>query len=375
MANLTEEQGMLRDSARSWAMERSPITAFRKVRNDGIEQGFDADAWKEMAELGWTSVLVPEEFGGVDMGCLSLGVVLEELGKTLTASPLMASAVAGASAIVLGGSDDQKSELLPGIASGETIATLAIDEGARHNPSKVSTSAKADGDNYVLNGQKDMVVEGIAADLLIVSARVSGGRNDEDGIELFVVDGDADGVLRYLLSLIDSRGKAEITFTDVGVPASAKLTGGYDLLERVLDRARAGVCAEMLGAASQSFETTVDYLKTRVQFGHVIGSFQALQHRAAKMLTELELARSAVEGALIGIDENADNIPELVSIAKSKIGDTLHWITNEMVQMHGGIGMTDEHDAGLYIKRARTTAALYVNQAFHRERYARLMGY
>lgn len=375
MANLTEEQGMLRDSARSWAMERSPITAFRKVRNDGIEQGFDADAWKEMAELGWTSVLVPEEFGGVDMGCLSLGVVLEELGKTLTASPLMASAVAGASAIVLGGSDDQKSELLPGIASGETIATLAIDEGARHNPSKVSTSAKADGDNYVLNGQKDMVVEGIAADLLIVSARVSGGGNDEDGIELFVVDGDADGVLRNRLSLIDSRGTAEITFTDVVVPASAKLTGGYDLLERVLDRARAGVCAEMLGAASQAFETTVDYLKTRVQFGHVIGSFQALQHRAAKMLTELELARSAVEGALIGIDENADNIPELVSIAKSKIGDTLHLITNEMIQMHGGIGMTDEHDAGLYIKRARTTAALYGNQAFHRERYARLMGY
>lgn len=375
MANLTEEQGMLRDSARSWAMERSPVTAFRKVRDAGVEQGFDSDAWKEMAELGWTSVLVPEEFGGVDMGCLSLGVVLEELGKTLTASPLMASAVAGASAIVLGGSDDQKSELLPGIASGETIATLAIDEGARHNPSKVSTSAKAEGDNFVLNGQKDMVVEGAAAHLLIVSARVSGAENDKEGIELFVVDGDADGVLRNRLSLIDSRGTAEITFTDVVIPAAAKLTGGYELLEKVLDRARAGVCAEMLGAASQAFETTVDYLKTRVQFGQVIGSFQALQHRAAKMLTELELARSAVEAALIGIDEDADNIPELVSIAKSKIGDTLHLITNEMIQMHGGIGMTDEHDAGLYIKRARTTAALYGNQAFHRERYARLMGY
>lgn len=185
----------------------------------------------------------------------------------------------------------------------------------------------------------------------------------------------ASGVSRSRLSLIDSRGTANISFDNVALPTSSKLDGGYDLLEKVLDRARAGVCAEMLGSATQAFETTVDYLKTRVQFDHVIGSFQALQHRAATMLTELELARSAVEAALIGIDAGAQNVPELVSIAKSKVGDTLHLITNEMIQMHGGIGMTDEHDAGLYIKRARSTAALYGNQAYHRERYARLMGY
>jgi alkylation response protein AidB-like acyl-CoA dehydrogenase len=375
MANLTEEQNMLRDAARGWATSNSPIAAFRKIRDDGVEAGFDAGAWKEMSELGWASVLVPEEFGGVDMGYLSLGVVLEELGKTLTASPLMASAMAGASAIILGGSNDQKSELLAGIATGDTIATLAIDEGPRHAPMSVALIATAGDEGYILCGAKTMVVEGMAADILIVSARVSGAEDDPAGIELFVVPADAKGVSRTKLSLIDSRGAANISFGNVAVPASSKLDGGYDLLEKVLDRARAGVCAEMLGAATQAFETTVDYLKTRVQFDHVIGSFQALQHRAAAMLTELELARSAVEAALIGIDSGAENVPELVSIAKSKIGDTLHLITNEMIQMHGGIGMTDEHDAGLYIKRARTTAALYGNQAWHRERYARLMGY
>lgn len=375
MANLTEEQNMLRDAARGWATSNSPVGAFRKIRDDGVEAGFDAGAWKEMTELGWASVLVPEDFGGVDMGYLSLGVVLEELGKTLTASPLMASAMAGASAIILGGSNEHKAQLLTGIATGETIATLAIDEGPRHDPAKVAVTATAGAGGFVLSGTKAMVVEGMAADILIVSARVSGAEGDAAGIELFVVPTNSEGVSRSRLSLIDSRGAANISFNNVALPASSKLDGGYDLLEKVLDRARAGVCAEMLGAATQAFETTVDYLKTRVQFDHVIGSFQALQHRAANMLTELELSRSAVEAALIGIDAGAENVPELVSIAKSKIGDTLHLITNEMIQMHGGIGMTDEHDAGLYIKRARTTAALYGNQAYHRERYARLMGY
>lgn len=375
MANLTEEQNMLRDAARGWTMSNSPIEAFRKIRDSGVEVGFDAGAWKEMTELGWASVLVPEEFGGVDMGYLSLGVVLEELGKTLTASPLMASAMAGASAILLGGSNDHKAELLSGIATGDIIATLAIDEGPRHAPSKVALSATPGADGFVLSGAKTMVVEGVAADILIVSARVSGAESDPAGIELFVVPTNAEGLSRSKLSLIDSRGAANITFDNVALPTSSKLDGGFALLEKVLDRARAGLCAEMLGAATQAFETTVDYLKTRVQFDHVIGSFQALQHRAANMLTELELTRSAVEAALIGIDAGAKNVPELVSIAKSKVGDTLHLITNEMIQMHGGIGMTDEHDAGLYIKRARSTAALYGNQAWHRERYARLMGY
>jgi len=375
MASLTDEQSLLKDSAQGWVQSNSPVEAFRRIRDQGSELGFEPEAWKQMVELGWASVVIPEEFGGVDLGYLSLGLILEQLGRTLTASPLIASAAAGVAAISLGGSQQHKEELLPAIAGGSTIATLAVDEGARHKPTNVTLSATAGGDSYKLSGSKSMVIEGMAADLLIVSARVSGADDDPDGIELFLVPTSSDGISRTRLSLIDGRGVTNIEFSDVQVPASSRLEGGANLLEKVLDRTRACVCAEMLGMCTQAFETTVEYLKTRVQFDHVIGSFQALQHRAAKMLTEIELSRSAVEAALSGIDANVDNVPELVSIAKAKTGDTLHLVTNEMIQMHGGIGMTDEHDAGLYLKRARATAALYGNQAFHRERYARLMGY
>jgi len=375
MASLTDEQSLLKDSAQGWVHSNSPVEAFRRIREQGSELGFEPEAWKEMVELGWASVVIPEEFGGVDLGYLSLGLILEQLGRTLTASPLVPSAAAGVAAISLGGSHQHKEELLPAIADGSTIATLAIDEGARHKPTNVTLSATADGDSYKLSGSKSMVIEGMAADLLIVSARVSGAEDDPDGIELFLVPTSSDGIARTRLSLIDGRGVTSIEFANVQVPASSRLEGGANLLEKVLDRTRACVCAEMLGMCTQAFETTVEYLKTRVQFDHVIGSFQALQHRAARMLTEIELSRSAVEAALSGIDADVDNVSELVSIAKAKMGDTLHLVTNEMIQMHGGIGMTDEHDAGLYIKRARTTAALYGNQAFHRERYARLMGF
>ncbi|MGV8996152.1 MAG: acyl-CoA dehydrogenase [Parvibaculaceae bacterium] len=223
--------------------------------------------------------------------------------------------------------------------------------------------------------KKSFVLEGMAADIFIVSARVSGAVDASDGIELFVVPANAKGITRERLSLADNRGVANVTFDNVAISDAMKLTGGYDLLEKVLDRARAGFAAEMLGAATQAFEVTVEYLKTRVQFGQPIGSFQALQHRAAVMLTNLELARSTVETALAGIDAGRANVPELVSIAKAKVGDTLHVISNEMVQMHGGIGMTDAHDAGFYLKRARSCEAIFGNQAYHRDRYARINGY
>jgi alkylation response protein AidB-like acyl-CoA dehydrogenase len=291
-----------------------------------------------------------------------MGLILEELGRTLTASPLLASGLAAASALVLGGSDAQKSEWLPKIADGSAVATLAVDEGAHHNPEKVATEFK-DG---VITGKKTFVLEGMAADLLIVSAKGS------DGVGLYLVKADDKSVKRTRLQLADSRGAANIEFTG----ASAEpLSGGYELVEKVLDRARAGIAAEMLGAATQAFETTLDYLKTRVQFGQVIGSFQALQHRAAKMFTDLELSRSAVEAALTAIDNDAPDVKELVSLAKAKMGDTFHLVSNEMVQMHGGIGMTDAHDAGFYLKRARAAEAAFGNQAFHRDRYARINGY
>lgn len=365
MAVLTEEQSMLRDAAKSWVQEKSPVTAFRKMRDSGTDLGYDAAAWNEMAEMGWAGVIIPEEYGGSNFGYLSLGLVLEELGRTLTASPLIASGLTAASALILGGSEAQKSEWLPKIADGSVVATLAVDEGPHHAPEKVATTVSGG----KLNGKKTFVLEGPAANLLIVSAKAG------DKIELYLVKADAAGVERQKLNLADSRGAANITFKDVAVSDADKLNGGAELLEKVLDRARAGLAAEMLGAATQAFETTLDYLKTRVQFGQVIGSFQALQHRAAKMFTELELSRSTVEAALAAIDNDSPDVPELVSLAKAKMGDTFHLVSNEMVQMHGGIGMTDAHDAGFYLKRARAAEATYGNQAYHRDRYARIQGY
>ncbi len=363
MAVLSEEQSMLRDAAKSWVQEKSPVTAFRKMRDSGAELGYDVAAWNEMAEMGWAGVIIPEEYGGSNFGYLSMGLILEELGRTLTASPLLASALAAASALVLGGSDAQKSEWLPKIAEGTAVGALAIDEGAHHAPDKVAATVKGG----KLTGKKTFVLEGTAADVLIVSAK------GEDGaIGLYLVRGDAAGVTRTRLHLADSRGAANIAFD--GAAAEA-LSGGAALLEKVLDRARAGIAAEMLGSAVQAFETTLDYLKVRVQFGQVIGSFQALQHRAAKMFTDLELARSTVEAALAAIDADSPDTPELVSLAKAKMGDTFHLVSNEMVQMHGGIGMTDAHDAGFYLKRARAAEAAFGNQAFHRDRYAKIQGY
>ncbi|MDP1619173.1 acyl-CoA dehydrogenase family protein [Phenylobacterium sp.] len=378
MAVLNEEQTMLRDAAKSWVQEKSPVTAFRKMRDSGVELGYDANAWNEMAEMGWAGVIIPEEYGGSDFGYLSMGLILEETGRTLTASPLLASGLAAASALVLGGSDAQKSEWLPKIAGGEVVGALAVDEGAHHAPEKVALKAEKSGSGYKLSGSKSFVLEGMAAGLLIVSARTSGKPGDTDGITLFLVPGDAKGVNRKRLHLADSRGAANITFDGVEVGEDAVLgevDKGYPLLEKTLDRARAGLCAEMLGSAVQAFEITLDYLKVRVQFGQVIGSFQALQHRAAKMFTDLELARSAVEAALQAIDADTPDVPELVSLAKAKMGDVFHLVSNEMVQMHGGIGMTDAHDAGFYMKRARAAEAAFGNQGYHRDRYARIQGY
>ena len=297
------------------------------------------------------------------------------MGRTLTASPLLASGLAAASALILGGNDAQKGEWLPKIADGSLVATLAVDEGAHHAPEKVALKAEKSGSGYKLTGKKTFVLEGPAAGLFIVSARTSGQPGDTDGITLVLVPADAAGVTRKRLRLADSRGVSNVEFAGAEGELLGEEGKGWPVLEATLDRARAGVSAEMLGAAVQAFETTLDYLKVRVQFGQVIGSFQALQHRAAKMFTDLELARSAVEAALQAIDADSPDVPELVSLAKAKMGDTFHLVSNEMVQMHGGIGMTDAHDAGFYMKRARAVEAAFGSQSYHRDRYAKIQGY
>ncbi len=366
MAALTEEQSLIKDQAKAWASEQAPVLKFREMRDSGVEEAFQSATWQDMIEMGWTGILVPEEFGGSDLGYLTFGVVLEELGRQLTASPLFASALVGTSAVLLGGNKEQQQDILPGVVDGSQILTLAVDETARHNPASLSTTAEKSADGFVINGTKQFVLEGMSATTFIVAAN-SG---------LYLVPADASGVARERLATVDSRGYANVTFNDVAVGPSARLAeGGDSLLEEVLNRAVAGIGAEMMGTAGQAFDMTLEYLKTREQFGRVIGSFQALGHRAAQLFTSMELSRSCAEAVLQALDANADNVSELASLSKARVGDFLHEMSNQLIQIHGGIGMTDEFDAGFYLKRARALEAQYGNQAYHRDRYARLLGF
>jgi alkylation response protein AidB-like acyl-CoA dehydrogenase len=378
MAVLTEEQGMLQDAAKAWVRERSPASALRKLRDADVDVGFDRAAWSEMGQMGWAGVVVPEAYGGSEFGYRSLGLVLEETGRTLTNSPLLSTALFAASTLVLAGGAAQKDAWLIRIGEGAAVIGPAIDEHAHHAPPSTALTAERSGDGWRLSGEKRFVLDGMAADAFIVAARTSHNPGDEAGITLFLVPGTVQGLSRTRLKTVDSRGAADLVFDKVNVGADAvigQVDQGFGPLDQALDRVRAGLAADMLGQASQAFEITLDYLKTRVQFGQVIGTFQSLQHRAARMFTELELTRSCVEAALEAIDLNANDVRALCSLAKAKASETLHLVTNEMVQMHGGIGMTDAHDAGLYLKRARVSEALFGGASFHRDRYATLMGY
>lgn len=378
MAALTEEQTMLKDQAKAWVSEQAPVAAFRKVRDSGLANCFSPETWRGMVDMGWTGILVPEAYGGSGMGYLTMGILLEETGRQLTASPLVASALVGATALLQGGSDAQKSTWLPKVVDGSAILTLAVDEGPKHAPEAVALEAERAGSGYRLTGTKTFVLEGGAATLLVVAARTAGKPGETGGVTLFLVPADARGVTRTALRTSDCRGYANIAFDGVEVGAEAvlgKVDGGWPVLEATLDRARAGIAAEMLGTAAEAFDMTLNYLKTRVQFGQVIGSFQALGHRAAELFTEMELARSCVEGALQSIDANAKDVAQMCSLAKCKAGTFLYNMSNQLIQIHGGIGMTDEYDAGFYLKRARAVEAIYGGQAYHRNRYATLHGF
>ncbi len=375
---LNSEAQLVRDSALEFFADKSPVLMLRKLRDSADADGFSRALWREMADLGWTGFLVPEAHGGSEFGMVGLGQVLEAAGRTLAATPLISTALIAASAIDLAGNETQKQTYFPGLVGGDTIFALALEEKAHHNPSHIETTAKRDGDGWVLNGAKRFVLDGHVADQLIVVARTSGAADDRDGITLFMVPADAAGVSRARSSMIDSRNAARVTLNDVRVGAGAvlgRVDGGADPLDKVLDRARAGLAAEMLGSSSEAFERTVQYLKDRKQFGVAIGSFQALKHRAAQMFCEVEVTRSAVIGALAALDDNANDASLLVSLAKAKASDTAYLTGNEGIQMHGGIGMTDEHEIGFFMKRARVAQATFGDAAFHRDRYAALTGY
>lgn len=355
MANLTEEQAMLRDMASAWVDNESPVTAFRRLRDTPNLYRFDPDAWRAQVEMGWAGILIPEAYGGVDMGFRSLGVVVEQLGRNLVSTPLVVTSLAAA-AIVDGGSDEQKAKWLPRIASGEVIATLALDEGPRFNPSLCNSRVEG-GRMY---GSKAFVAEGSAAHLFVVGA--------SDGFYLIAT---GEGVRVSDRHLADFRGHADVAFD--GVEADA-LAGGRELTQRIADRAALIASAEMLGMAEAAFAQTNAYLKTRVQFGQILSSFQALQHRMARMFTEIELLRSAVEAGLDAAERKAA-LGQEASLAKAAANDVLHLVSREMIQLHGGIGMTDEHDAGFYLKRARVLEQRWGTAAWHRDRFARLNGY
>ena len=377
---LNEEQTMLKDSAKDFCTTNAPIGQLRKLRDDANPDGFERGTWASMVELGWAAIPWDEEHGGLAFGYKGLGVVTEESGRTLTASPLYASVWVGGTLINVAGSDAQKAEMLPQLAAGEMLLALALEESHKHDPYGISTTATASGDGFILDGRKTFVLDGHVADKLIVVARTSAEVGSRQGLSLFMVDREAQGVAVTRTLMADSRNAANIALSNVQVGKDAllgELDGAADALDQALDIARIGLTAEMLGGIQECFERTVAYLKERKQFGVAIGSFQALKHRAADMFCEIELSKSCVLEALTALDEDRDReeVAKLASLAKAKVGETYNLVSREGIQMHGGIGMTDEFDIGFFIKRAAVAEQTFGDVNFHRNRYGELEGY
>lgn len=375
---LNEEQSMLRDSARGLISDKAPVAHLRKLRDDKDAIGFSRDLWKTFAEMGFAGLLVPEEFGGSGLGYVEAGVVMEEIGHTLMPSPFLSTGVVAAAALTRGGNGAQKSEYLTRIAKGDLIASLAVDEGAKHRPSKVAMKAVRSGNGFKLKGAKALVVDGHVSDLLIVAARTAGVSGDREGLTLFLVNPKSKGIEIERTAMVDAHNAARIAFDDAEVTADGVLgevdQGGV-LLEGILNVGRAAVASEMVGLSEEAFARTVTYLKERKQFGKLIGEFQALQHRAAHLYTEIEITKAAVMKASQMLDSDFDAAGAAVAVAKAKAGTTATLAVQEAVQMHGGVGMTDAFDIGFFMKRARVCQELFGDSAYHAEQLARMKGY
>ncbi len=375
---LTEEQSMLRDSARGLITDKAPVAHLRQLRDNKDADGFSRALWKTFAEMGFAGLLVPEQFGGSGLGCVEAGVVMEEIGRTLMPSPFLATAVLGASALLRGGSTAQQSTYLPKIADGSLLAALAVDEGAKHRPLQIALQAARSGNGFRLTGAKGFVVDGHVADLLIVAARTAGAAGEQHGLTLFLVDPKSKGVAIERTAMVDSHNAARIVFDNVEVTADSVL-GEVDqagsLLDGVLNIGRGAVAAEMIGLSEEVFGRTVTYLKERKQFGKLIGEFQALQHRAAQLYIDIEITRAAVLKALQALDHDAGKAGAAVAVAKARAGTTATLAVQEGVQMHGGMGMTDQFDIGFFMKRARVCQELFGDSNYHADQLARGKGY
>jgi acyl-CoA dehydrogenase len=376
---LSEDQELIAKTAADFAAQRSPVARFRALRDAGDPLGFSKPLWKEMAELGWVGIPFPEEVGGAGLGLADLAVVLEALGRGLAPEPFLPTVLLAGRALVRGGSEAQRQEWLPGVVAGERILAFAQQEaGSRYDLRRVETRAERSGGGWRLTGEKIQVEAAAAADAFVVAARSAGAAGDASGISLFLVPKGARGLEVVRQTRIDHRGVGLVRLAGVEVAAGAVVGSegaGGELLEEVVDCATAGLCAEMLGGMSHAFALTVEHLKQRVQFGVPIGSFQALKHRAANCFMEIELARSCVLAATRAVDAGDAEARRLVSLAKARCSDAYVLVANEGVQMFGGVGMTDEYDIGLYMKRARVAELSFGDAAFHRDRWARLGSY
>jgi len=367
---LTEEQAMLRDSARDFLSEQAPVSQLRQLRDSADELGFSRPLWQQFAQMGFTGVLVPEAHGGLGLGQVEAGVLMQQMGRQLCASPLLASGIVGATALLRAGGPAQQAQLLPSIACGQMLATLAIDETAHHRPQQLATVAQAQGASWALDGSKTLVLDGHEADALIVAARDASGE-----VGLFWVEATGPGVHIERTTMVDAHNAARVqlqgaTGHRLGLPGSHA-----QALQATLDVGRCAVAAELMGVAEEAFERTVHYLQERKQFGKLIGEFQALQHRAAHLYAEIQISQAAVIHAQQALDANRPDASAAVAVAKARAGRTATLAVQEAVQMHGGMGMTDAFEIGFFMKRARVLQALWGDANHHLDAFARMRGY
>jgi len=374
---LNDDQKMLHDSAAEFMKGEAPVSHLREFRDKQCKDGFSHALWKQFAEMGFTGILIGEEEGGLGLGHVEAGVVLEEIGRNLTPSPFLTTAVAGVEALNAGGKA-LRDKYFPGIIAGDTVLALAVDEGAKHRPDQINMAATREGNGFKLDGKKQFVVQGGSADMLIVAARTSGAAGDAKGLTLFAVDAKANGLSSNSARLVDSAMAAHLQFDGVIVDADAvigEVDDGDTVLRRMLNAGRSGAATETLGVGAGAMDITVDYIKGRSQFGTLIGSFQALQHRISHLYSEMEIARATVLKAQQMLDEGSSKAELMVSVAKAKSGKATALSVKEGVQMHGGVGMTDEYDIGLYMKRDRALQEFMGDVNYHTNLVAEMHGY
>jgi len=363
---LTEEEQLLKTAVGELLQSKAPISALRKLRDTKDPLGYNKSLWQEMSNMGLARLTIPEAYNGMGFSYVGLGQVLEQCGKTLVASPLVSTTLLGSTAIQLGGNEEQKAKYLPTIADGSSIFAFAIDEGKHHDPDTCNTKIT----NGQVYGKKTFVLDGNVADKFLVVAA------DGDTKKLVIVDAKSSGITIEKVEMMDSRNMAILSFDKVAIEATLdSYTGHYNLIDNVLDIARIGLAAEMLGGIQEAFSRTIAYLKERSQFGVRIGTFQGLQHRSADMFGEIELCKSVVIKALQAIDSNSTDLPKMASLAKAKLGETYKTVSNEGIQMFGGIGMTDDEEIGFFLKRARVVQHTLGDTNFHLDRLARMKGY